>query len=233
MVEGSNDMDRSLFSRVDEYIKERVGNEDEILREVKESCRRSSMPHAEVSSNQGKFLQILARSCGARRILELGTLVGFSTIWLARALDADGQLITVEFDAGNHALALENLRKAGLAHIVEARHGKALEVLHDLIASNCPPFDFIFIDADKPPYLDYLRLVLRLSRPGTLIVLDNVIRNGAVLDPDSRDERVLGVQRLNDALKDLPEADFTILPTVGDKEFDGMAIGIVRLRKAP
>jgi caffeoyl-CoA O-methyltransferase len=220
-------MDEGIFLAVDEYIKERVGLEDAVLREVKESCRRSSMPDAEISANQGKFLQILARACGARRILELGTSVGYSSIWLARALPSDGRLLSVEFDEGNYKIAVENIRRAKLESVVELRRGKALDVLRDLLAEGEGGFDFIFIDADKPPYLEYLEYSIELSRKGTIIVMDNVVRNGEVLNGNSEDERVRGVQRLNDHLKGRKEADFTILQTVGGKSHDGMAVGIV------
>ena len=185
------------------------------------------MPDAEISANQGKFLQILARACGARRILELGTSVGYSSIWLARALPSDGRLLSVEFDEGNYKIAVENIRRAKLESVVELRRGKALDVLRDLLAEGEGGFDFVFIDADKPPYLEYLEYSIELSRKGTIIVIDNVVRNGEVLNGNSEDERVRGVRRLNDHLKGRKDADFTILQTVGGKSHDGMAVGIV------
>lgn len=221
-------MSQETFRAVDEYIKNRVGFEDEILIKIRESCRYSTMPDSSVSANQGKFLQILAKSCCAKNILELGTLVGYSTIWLARALPEDGKIVTVEYDETNYNIARRNIEEAGYSNIVTIIKGKALDILPDIEKKRLYPFDFIFIDADKPPYVEYLDWALKLSRKGSIIVFDNVIRKGNILDNNTSDPKVIGVKRLNDYLKDFKEADFTILQTVGEKGYDGMAIGVVK-----
>ncbi|MGE5606258.1 MAG: O-methyltransferase [Bacteroidota bacterium] len=221
-------MNQEIFKAVDEYIKERVGLEDQILIKIRESGYRSTMPEANISPNQGKLLNILARTCSAKNILELGTLVGYSAVWLARALPVDGKLITIEYDATNYKIAKENIRNANLEDIITIKHGKALEILPDIEREQSEPFDFIFIDADKPPYVEYFKWAIKLSRKGSLIVLDNVIRNAKVLETENNDPKVVGVRKLNDYLKECREADFTILQTIGEKEYDGMAIGIVK-----
>ncbi|NLY74000.1 MAG: O-methyltransferase [Firmicutes bacterium] len=194
--------------------------------DVRESGFRSTMPGANISPNQGKLLNILARACSSKNILEIGTLVGYSTIWLARALPEGGKLITIEYEKINYEIALENIRKANLEETITILHGKALDILPEIEKTQADPFDFIFIDADKPSYVDYLKWAIKLSRKGSLIVLDNVIRNARILDENSSVPKVIGVQRLNDYLKECQEVDFTILQMVGEKEYDGMAIGI-------
>lgn len=220
--------DEKLFKSVESYIKERVGMEDEILEKARASSEKSSMPGAAVSPNQGKFLQILAKSNNSTNILEIGTLAGYSTIWLARALGENGKLITIEYDKDNWKIARENIKAAGLDKIVSLKNGKALEILPEIMESNTEPFDFIFIDADKAPYLEYLKWAIKLGRKGTIIVLNNVVRNGEILNKGTGDPKVRGVQRLNDYLKECAEADFTIIQTAGEKGYDGMAIGLVK-----
>lgn len=186
------------------------------------------MPEANISPNQGKSLNILARACSAKNILELGTLVGYSTVWLARALPAGGKLITIEYDETNYKIATENIKEANLEEVITIRQGKALEILPEIEKNQSETFDFIFIDADKPPYVEYLKWAIKLSRKGSMIVLDNVIRNAEVLKEETSDPRVVGVKNLNNYLKGCQAADFTILQMVGAKEYDGMAIGIVK-----
>lgn len=175
-------MNQETFKAVDEYIKERVGQEDRILIDVQESGFRSTMPGANISPNQGKLLNILAQACSSKNILEIGTLVGYSTIWLARALPEGGKLVTIESEKTNYEIALENIRKANLDETITILHGKALDILPEIEKTQADPFDFIFIDADKPSYVDYLKWAIKLSRKGSLIVLDNVIRNARILD---------------------------------------------------
>lgn len=218
-------MDNQLFEAVDTYISQLLAPEDEALRAVEQSLADAGIAQISVSANQGKFLQILALLCNARRILEIGTLGGYSTIWMARALPADGKLITLEIDPLNATVAQANIDRAGVGSRVDIRLGKAIDLLPQLDEEG--PFDMIFIDADKPPYAEYFHHALRLSRPGTLIVADNVIRNGKVLDPNSDDDRVQGVQRLNTLLANTPEVTATILQMVGIKEYDGMALAVV------
>lgn len=220
-------MNQNTFKAVDDYIKERIGIEDKILIKVRESCKKTSMPNANITPNQGKFLQILARSCKAKNILELGTLAGYSTIWLARALDNNGKLITIEYDENNYNIAKENFKKANLENIINIKKGIIFDILPEIEKSFTEPFDFVFIDADKPPYVEYLKWAIKHTRKEAIIVLDNVIRNGNILDEGTKDPSVIGVKKLNDYLKICKEVDFTILQMIGEKEYDGMAIGIV------
>jgi len=221
-------INNELFEKVDYYIDALLVTEDEALLAAKESLEKAGMPQISVSPNQGKFLQILALLCNAKKILEVGTLAGYSTIWLARALPEDGQLITIELDPKHAAVAKKNMQLAGLGSKVDIRIGKAMDILSALETEKAGPFDMIFIDADKSPYTEYFQYALRMSRPGTLIVADNVIRDGKVLDPDTTDEMVKGVQRFNKALAANKEVTATIIQTVGVKEYDGMALAVVK-----
>lgn len=169
----------------------------------------------------------MAAACQAKKILELGTLGGYSTIWLARALPAGGKLISLEYEERYAAVARRNIELAGLSDRVEIRTGKALDLLPQLIAQNEGPFDLFFIDADKPPYTEYVQYALKLARPGSIIICDNVIRQGGVLDTNSGDDKVKGVQRLNAFLSHCKNVSATILQTVGTKDHDGMAIAVV------
>ena len=216
-----------IFERVDQYISGLVGGEDEALRATDRSIGEAGIPPISVSANQGKFLQVLAKTCHAKRILEIGTLAGYSTIWMARALPKEGKLISLEFDAMHAKVAKNNIEKAGLSSLVDIRIGKALDLLPQLVANNEGPFDMIFIDADKPPYTEYFQWSLKLSRPGTLIVADNVIRDGNVLDAHTTDEVVQGVQRFNTFLANSKAVTATIIQTVGSKMHDGMALAVV------
>jgi caffeoyl-CoA O-methyltransferase len=220
-------MTKELFESVDQYINDLLVEEDDALLATEVSIKESGIPQISISPNQGKFLQILAKLCNAKKILEVGTLAGYSTIWLARALPKDGRLITLEFDPKHADVAQKNITRAGLDAIVEIRIGKALDTLPQIETEGIGPFDMIFIDADKSPYTEYFQWALRLSRKGTLIVADNVIREGKVLDPNSTDEMVKGVQRFNNVLAKNKDVTATIIQTVGAKEHDGMAIAIV------
>lgn len=220
-------MDNQLFQDVDKYIRTLLAPEDEILQETIQSLDKNGLPQHSVSANQGKFLQVLMKACNARNVLELGTLGGYSTIWLARALPENGKAITIEFDEAHARVAQQNFEKACLSHKIELINGKALDILPKLISTLKEPFDFIFIDADKPPYVEYFNYALKLSRPGTIIVCDNVIREGKVLDENSTDEKVIGVQKLNEMLQNNSKVTATILPTLGAKEYDGMVIAVV------
>lgn len=220
-------MNEDIFLKVDNYISNLLGQEDKALTDTIESLDNENIPQMSVSANLGKFLQVLMISCNAKRVLELGTLGGYSTIWMARALPENGKLITLEIDKRYADVAKKNIENAGLAQKVDIRVGKALDILPDLIAQNEEPFDFIFIDADKPPYTEYFDYAIKLSRPGTLIVCDNVVREGKILDANSADEKVRGVQRLNESLKENKNVTATIMQTVGAKEHDGMVIAVV------
>ena len=187
----------------------------------------AGLPEISVAPNQGKLLMLLARAMGAKKILEIGTLGGYSTIWLARALPRDGRLITLEAEQKHANVARANIARAGFADVVEIRLGRALETLPQLAAENRGPFDLIFIDADKPGYADYFGWALKLSRPSTLIIADNVVRMGAVADKHSADENVLGIRRFNDAVAEEPRVSATAIQTVGSKGYDGFAFMVV------
>lgn len=221
-------MTNEIFKNVDDYINALFVKEDKALQGVMSSIEEAGIPQISVSANQGKFLHLLARLCNAKKILELGTLAGYSTIWMARALPADGKLISLEFDPKHAEVAGKNIHRANLGPLVDIRVGKALDLLPKIEAAGEGPFDMIFIDADKPPYAEYFQWALRLSRPGTLIIADNVIRDGKVMDENSADEMVKGVQRFNKMLAGTAAVDATIIQTVGEKEHDGMALAIVK-----
>ena len=218
----------SIFETVDGYISNLFGDEDEALRKTMQAIKDEKIPQISVSANQGKFLQVLARLCNANKILEIGTLGGYSTIWMARALPKAGKLISLELDQHHADVARKNISFAGLNDIVDIRVGKAIDSLPQLVKEKAGPFDMIFIDADKPPYKEYFEWSLKLSRPGTLIVADNVIRDGKVLLKESPDEMSAGAKRFNEALAANNAVTATIIQTVGSKEHDGMAIAIVK-----
>jgi predicted O-methyltransferase YrrM len=221
-------MDEQLFAAVDEYINDLFAAEDAALINARQAIAASGIPDASVSASQGSFLRLMARLVRASRILELGTFGGYSTIWLAGGLVEPGRLITIEANPIHAEMAKANLEHAGLTDRVDLRIGKALDQLRELEAESAGPFDLVFIDADKPPYTEYFHSALRLSRPGTLLIFDNVVREGKVLDPTSDDPAVQGVRRLNQALAAEPRVSATILAGVGLKKYDGMAIALVR-----
>ncbi len=221
-------MDQQLFESVDLYISRLFHDEDECLKATEQTIVESGIPHISVSSNQGKFLHILAKLSNAKKILEMGTLGGYSTIWMAKALPENGKLVTLEVDKKHAEVAQQNLNRCGLAEKIEIRLGKAIDILPQLKTESAGPFDMIFIDADKPPYTEYFKWALQLSRPGTLIIADNVIREGKILLDESPDEMVAGVKRFNQFLSQCTDVTATIFQTVGAKEHDGMAIAIVK-----
>ncbi|HNR07105.1 MAG TPA: O-methyltransferase [Saprospiraceae bacterium] len=221
-------MDKQIFGQVDQYISDLLLPPDPVLDDTLKSIENAGLPAISVSPVQGRFLQLMVLLTGARRILELGTLGGYSTICLARALTEKGRLISLELDPRCAEVARGNINKAGLGAKVEIRVGKALDLLPGILASNEGPFDLIFIDADKPPYAEYFDYAVKLSRPGTLIICDNVIREGKVLDPRCEDELVQGVQRFNKALARDHRVTATLFQTIGAKEHDGMALAVVK-----
>ncbi len=222
-------MDQKLFEAVDHYIGDLFNDQDDVLEATEQSIIEFNIPSISISPVQGKFLHLLAKLCHAKKILEIGTLAGYSTIWLARALSANGRLITLEYEPLHAEVAKKNIARAGLDQMVDIRIGKAIDLLPLLVARQEGPFDMIFIDADKPPYKEYFDWALKLSRPGTLIVADNVIREGKVLEAKSPDEMVEGVKRFNEALAANTAVTATIIQTVGSKEHDGMALAIVKV----
>lgn len=213
------------WSAVDNYLVEALIPNDPLLSQVLENNQRAGLPAIDVAANQGQFLALLVRMTGAKRILEIGTLGGYSTIWMARELPDDGELLTLEADAHHAAVARENLRLAGVDDRVAVLEGPALTSLEKL--GDRPPFDLIFIDADKPNNPNYLRWALRYSRPGTVIVGDNVVRDGEVTNPDSADDRVQGVRAFIDMMGSDPRLTVTALQTVGSKGWDGFTLAWV------
>lgn len=220
-------MSQDSWSAVDNYITGLLHGPDPALEAALQASAAAGLPLIHVSPVHGKFLSLLARAQGARRILEIGTLGGYSAIWLARALPRDGRLVTLELEPKHAAVAATNIARAGLEQLVDLRIGRAQDTLRALLAERHPPFDFIFIDADKASYAEYLSLVLPLAAPGALIVADNVVRGGAVADAGSSDPNVTGVRRFNALLAREPRLSATILQTVGSKGYDGFTIALV------
>ncbi len=215
------------WAEVDHYFSELLAPDDDALAAALRDSDAAGLPRIAVSPNQGKLLQLLAQLRGARRILEFGTLGGYSSIWLGRALPGDGRLDTLEFSAAHAEVARANIARAGLADRVKVHVGPALETLPRLAAEDPAPYDLVFIDADKPNNPNYLEWALRLSRPGTLIIGDNVVRSGAVADPASTDAGVRGTRAFLDMLAEDPRVNATALQTVGTKGYDGFAMALV------
>lgn len=216
------------WTAVERWLDAHLIAPDPTLDAVLAANAAAGLPAHDVSPSQGKLLHLLARIAGARAVLEIGTLGAYSTIWLARALPADGVVVTLEADARHAEVARANLARAGVASRVELRVGAALETLPLLAAERRAPFDLVFIDADKRSNVAYLDWALRLARPGAAIVIDNVVRDGAVLDASSADESVRGVRALAERLADEPRIDATALQTVGGKGWDGFVLALVR-----
>ncbi len=221
-------MSEELWTKVDEYIAERLIPADAALTAAHEANAAAKLPAIDVTPAQGKFLYLLAKVQGVHRILEVGTLGGYSTIWLAMALPEGGRLITLEIEKRHADVARTNLERAGVASRVEQRVAPAAESLAALVAEGAEPFDFIFIDADKPNNPVYLEWALRLARAGTVIVVDNVIREGAVVEADSTDMSVQGTRKLFDLMAMNSRLEATALQTVGSKGYDGFVMAIVR-----
>jgi 6-phosphogluconolactonase len=216
-----------LWTQVDHYFSA-LTPEDVALVETRHAAAAGGLPDIAVAPNQGKLLHLLAQLTGARRILEIGTLGGYSTLWLARALPADGRLTTLEIDPEHARVATDSLTQAGVDGLVDVVVGPAADTLDGLFADGAEPYDLVFIDADKQSIPRYLEQTLSLTRPGSVVVVDNVVRGGAVLDADSVDDRVQGVRRMVDLLTDHPRYDATVVHTVGSKGYDGFALLRVR-----
>ncbi|SFL22394.1 Predicted O-methyltransferase YrrM [Paenibacillus sp. 1_12] len=217
----------NTWNKVDQYVTERLLPHDAVLEKVLSANQQAGLPAYDVTPNQGKLLNLFAQMQGAQRILEIGTLGGYSTIWLARALPADGQLVTLELDPLHAKVAQANISLAQLDSIVEIRVGDALYQLAQMEEEGVQPFDFIFIDADKPNNPNYLKWALHFSRPGTVIIGDNVIRDGEVINENSQDPRVIGVRQFYDLLAEESRITATAIQTVGSKGYDGFVLGIV------
>jgi predicted O-methyltransferase YrrM len=212
------------WTRVDEYVSNLMLPSDALLEAALEASNAAGLPAISVSPSQGKFLSLLAQIQGAASILEIGTLAGYSTIWLARALPSHGQLVTLELDPKHAQVAQANIDRARVSDLVQIRVGAALESLAALVNEGAAPFDFVFIDADKQSIPDYFLWSLKLTRPGSVIVVDNVIRKGAVLDAASADANVQGVRRFNELVSKTPGVSATTLQTVGSKGYDGFCL---------
>lgn len=220
-------MSQDLWTDVDRYITDRLAPRDDVFEEALKASAAAGLPSISVAPNQGKMLSVLATLTGARRILEIGTLGGYSTLWLGWALPLGGHIVTLEADPKHAEVARANLARAGLADSVEIRVGKALETLPALAAENPPAFDMIFIDADKASIPEYFQWALKLGRKGSLIVVDNVVRGGKIIDAASADANVQGVRRFYDMLAAEPRVSATAIQTVGSKGYDGFALAVV------
>ncbi|WP_282936858.1 O-methyltransferase [Paenibacillus sp. RC67] len=217
----------NTWNQVDQYMQEQLIPNDPVLEEALANNQKAGLPAYDVSPSQGKLLNLFIQMRGAQRILEIGTLGGYSTIWMARALPSDGHLVTIEVDPHHAEVARTNLALAQIDHKVELRVGDALEQLSRMDEEHTAPFDLIFIDADKPNNPHYLKWALRFSRPGTIIIGDNVVRDGEVINENSADPRVIGVRKFFELLSEEPRITATAIQTVSSKGYDGFVIGIV------
>ncbi len=220
-------MDERLWSAVDDYFTNTIVRQDDVLAAALAANAAAGLPQIDVSPPHGKLLHLLARIAGARRALEIGALGGYSTIWIARALPADGRLVTLEASETHAAVARRNIARAGVSDKVELRVAPALESLPKIEAEGLAPFDFVFIDADKSNNDNYLTWALRLSRPGTMIVVDNVVREGAIVDGRATDPGAAGIKRMFELMAREPRLQATAIQTVGAKGWDGFALAVV------
>jgi predicted O-methyltransferase YrrM len=216
-----------IWAEVDDYLASLLAPHDPALTHAIDANREAGLPAIDVPPVLGKFLEVIIRIAGARRVLEIGTLGGYSTIWMARALPPDGLLMTLELEPRHAEIARANLEVAGVMDRVQIRVGKALETLRELHESDAAPFDLVFIDADKEGLPEYLEWSLKLARPGTVIIADNVVRDGNVVDADTTDPRVRGVQRFLEIASKEPRLSATAIPTVGARGYDGFALAVV------
>ena len=222
-------MSQDTWSKVDDYLEHLLINHDSALDYALEATAEAGLPpHLAVSASQGKFLQMMLQIQGAKKVLEIGTLAGYSTIWLARGLPEDGFLVSLEAVPSNVTIARRNIEHAGLTHKVDIRAGKALDTLPEVEAEGFAPFDFIFIDADKSGYKDYVDWALRLSRPGTVWIMDNVIRGGGIVDMQNNTRTMTGLREYFEHLAQQDKVTATTLQTVGCKGHDGFTLVIVK-----
>lgn len=216
-----------VFKQVDHYLSDLFSLEDSVLKETEASIVQNGMPEHSVSANQGQFLLLLANMCNAETIVEVGTLGGYSTTWLGRAIQGRGRVISIEVDERFATVARQNIERAGLSDCVDIRTGNAMDVLEQLDLQG-RPIDLFFMDADKPNYINYFNWALKHARKGSLIIADNVIRDGKVLDADSTDEKVVGVRAYNAMLAQNDRVVTSVLQQVGTKDYDGIAISLVK-----
>ncbi|HTN96878.1 MAG TPA: O-methyltransferase [Nordella sp.] len=220
-------MSQKTWTAIDSYVSDMLVSPDKALDAALEASADAGFPEIAVAPNQGKLLMLLARSIAARSVLEIGTLGGYSTIWLARALPKDGRVVTLEAEPRHAEVARANFKRARLGAMIDVRLGKGLDLLPKLAAEKRPPFDFVFIDADKENIPDYFTWALKLTRPGGIIVVDNVIRGGKVIDAGSKDPSVRGVRRFNEMVKKEKRVSATTIQTVGVKGYDGFTLALV------
>ena len=220
-------MSQDLWTRVDDYINSVTIGPDAALEAAAAAAAAAQLPPISVTPAQGKLLHLMARAHGATRILEVGTLAGYSTIWLARAVPPEGRVITLESDARHADIARANIERAGLTGRIELRLGDALDTLPKLAAEKQPPFDFTFIDADRTNLAEYFDWAVKLSHPGSVIIVDNVVRKGSVIDASSDDPNIKGVRRFNDRLTADTRVTATMVQTVSAKGYDGFAMALV------
>ena len=220
-------MDERLWNAVDAYFGQTIVGHDKLLAAALAANAAAGLPQIDVSPAQGKMLYLLARLAGARKALEIGALGGYSTIWIARALPRHGRLVTIEAADKHAKVARANIDRAGVGDRVEVRVGAALDILPKIEAEALGPFDFVFVDADKANNANYLGWALRLSRPGTAIVIDNVVRDGAIVDEAASDPGTVGVRRMFELIAREPRLQATAIQTVGAKGWDGFALAIV------
>jgi predicted O-methyltransferase YrrM len=213
------------WEAVDQYFLDKIIGQDAALEEAQKAAEAAGLPPISVTAAQGKLLHLLVRMHAARKVLEIGTLAGYSTIWMARALPPAGKLITLEYETKHAEVARANIERAGVAGLVEVRIGEALKTLPTLESEG--PFDLVFIDADKENNVGYFQWALKLCRPGSVIIVDNVVREGKVADPDSTDEKVLGTRRVIDLIGAEPRVSATAIQTVGGKNYDGFVLAVV------
>ena len=219
---------QTMWDKVDEYFVDHLSLSDDVLEAALRDSTSAGLPAINVTPALGKFLAFVAQMCRARRILEIGTLGGYSTIWMARALPADGTLVTLEIDPKAAAVAARNLARAGVSKRARVVLGRAAESLSRLIADKVVPFDLVFIDADKQNSTVYFEATLALSHPGTVIIVDNVVREGAIIDEFSTDTNVLGMRQLTEWLANEPRVSATAIQTVGSKGYDGFIMALVK-----
>lgn len=224
---GATIVSEDTWAAMDHYVIEKLVPSDAALEAALRDSAKAGLPAINVSPPQGKLLHILARTQAARRILEVGTLGGYSTIWLARGLEKGGRVTTLELDADHAKVAKKNIERAGVGKVVDIRLGRAIETLPKLLKEKAGPFDLVFLDADKPSNPEYFEWSLKLSRKGTIIVIDNVVRNGVVLDEKTTNEEAKGIRRMNDLLSREKRVVATTIQTVGMKGYDGFTIALV------
>jgi predicted O-methyltransferase YrrM len=216
-------MSQKTWEAVEKYLAERVVKPDPVFDHVQQSSRAASLPDIAVSAAEGRQLELMARMIGARRILEIGTLGGYSTVWLARGLSPGGKVITIEYNAKHAEVARENIARAGVSDRVEVMTGAGLHILPTLEG----PFDFFFIDANKDDYPEYFRWAVKLSRPGSVIVIDNVVREGRIIDPKANEPLINGIRKLHEAIAAEPRVSAAAIQTVGARGYDGYVVAMV------